>query len=82
MLKEKISTEIDNNEGDKSCVWSNTCSDKYLCCNLCTKKKCEDRCLCDHNKCKYFIGIKEEPNKRRGSKGKSKVKRMEVIQLW
>lgn len=42
------------------CALRNTCARKYLCCNYCKEKKCDDRCKDDHKDCKYFCNIPDD----------------------
>lgn len=40
------------------CVIPNNCKKKFLCCNFCKNKNCDERCKDDFKKCIYFLKIK------------------------
>ena len=48
------------------CLIDNSCKDKELCCSFCKKKRCAERCLCKHDKCKYFNDEKYNKEKKNG----------------
>lgn len=37
------------------CLYYSYCNEpKYLCCNFCSKKDCDERCKDDHTSCKFY----------------------------
>ena len=49
----------------KCCLFAESCQAKLKvkCCAFCKRKKCEDRCIDDVTKCKYFMDEDFDPNK-------------------
>ena len=52
-------------EKKKCCLFAGSCQmkQKVKCCSFCKRKKCEDRCMDDVTKCKYFMDEDFDPNK-------------------